>query len=212
MKLHEAMQAAALKPNRFHDFNDVAMRNTFDPYTWHNNLHLRWTVLPVLAYVFSWMTGWAGIVFFPVLITVAQYLIFKIHPAVAQPGFWFLTLPITFYVWVKWGPVITYSQPNGILSGVVAYYAGQILNSLFIPLIIKPGKPEFLLNWLLSNLVTGLIWMGLYKLFIAGWSTTEIPTAGNLAMLIIYPTIALVANGVSGFVFKNSLIITDERS
>lgn len=188
------------------------MRNTFDPYTWHNNLHLRWTVLPVLAYVFSWMGGWGILFFFPILATIAQYLVFRVHPAVAQSGYWFFTLPVTFYVWVKWGPVVTYSQPNGILSGVVAYYGSQCINTLFIPLIIKTGKPEFLLNWLLSNLVAGLIWMGLYKLFIAGWPATEVSTAGNAAMLMVYPAIALVANGLSGFILKNTLIINDERS
>ena len=179
---------------------------------WYTSIHFRWTVLPVLAYMFSWMIDWGVLLLFPILITVAQYLIFNVHPAVARPGFWFVTLPITYYIWIKWGPVITHSQPNGILSGVIAYYAGQCINTLFIPLIIKVEKPEFLLNWLLSNLVAGLIWMGSYKLFIAGWPTTEIHNAGNAALFIIYPAIALAANGLSGFVLKNSLIINDERS
>lgn len=174
------------------------MKNTFDPYEWHKSLNFRWIALPVLAHVFSWMTGIGGIFLFPILVTVAQYLIFNIHPAVARPGAWFFTLPITFFIWVKWGPVMTYSKPNGILYGVIAYYAGQLINALFIPLIIKKGRPELLLNWIGCNVVTLLVWIVLY------WFTTGL--AGNtsngawiLAQFIIYPAIALVANSISSF-------------
>ncbi len=178
------------------------MKNTFDSYTWHENLHFRWIVLPVLAYLFSWMAGWAGIIlFFPILVTVAQYLVFRVHPAVARPGFWFITLPVTFYIWVKWGPALTYSKPDGIYSGVVAYYVGQLINSLFIPLIIKERKPEYLLKWILSTVAAAAAWLGLYGLVEGSLTASKHSPAGGLAMFIIYPAIALIANGVSGFFF-----------
>lgn len=174
------------------------MKDTFDPYEWHNSLSFRWIALPVLAHFFSWMTGMGGVILFPILVTVAQYLIFKVHPAVSRPGFWFATLPVTYYVWVKWGPVMTYSQPNGILQGVTAYYAGQLINALFIPLIIKPGRPELLLNWLVCTTITATVWLGLCWLT-TGWMGKQLTNASawSLAQFLVYPTIALIANSVS---------------
>ncbi|MBN8824947.1 MULTISPECIES: hypothetical protein [unclassified Spirosoma] len=182
------------------------MKNTFDIYNWHNSLRLRWMVLPVLAYVASWMVAWGVFLFFPILVTVAQYLIFKIHPAVRRPGVWFLTLPVTFYIWTKWGPAMTYSQPNGIMHGVMAYYIGQIINTLFIPLITTRGRPELLLNWLMGCLAAATIWLVSYKLFIADWQADKLSPTRNLALYGIYPGIALIANGVSSFFFTKQII------
>ncbi len=173
---------------------------------WHNSLRFRWIVLPVLAYVLSCVAGMLGMLLFPVLVTVVQYLIFKIHPAVARPGFWFFTLPITYFAWVKWGPVMTYAQPNGIYYGVTAYYAGQLFNTVFIPLIIHKGKPEFILNWLIGNAVSAVVWLALYWLFRNNWSGNESRTAGDIALYFIYPAIALMANGVSSFFFTKKYI------
>ncbi|GAB4020001.1 hypothetical protein GCM10028808_59690 [Spirosoma migulaei] len=174
------------------------MRNTFDPYTWYNNLYFRWTALPVLAHMFSWMTGIGGVLLFPILITVAQYLIFKVHPAVARPGFWFVTLPITFICWVKWGPFITSTQSGGIIQGVTAYYIGQLVIALFIPLIIKPERPEFLLNWIGCTITSGLGWVVLYW-FVTGMQGNKVNIPGNVTIFLIYPAIALIANSASGF-------------
>ena len=173
---------------------------------WYNNIRFRWIVLPVLAYVLSWSAGIAGPALFPILVPVAQYLIFKVHPAVARPGFWFFTLPITYFAWVKWGPVMTYSQPNGIYYGVAAYYASQLINTLFIPLIIKKGRPEFILNWMIGTAVNGVVWLALYWLFKTNWSEDESRTAGSIALYFIYPAIALVANGVSSFFFTKEYV------
>ena len=191
------------------------MRNTFDPYTWHNNLYFRWTALPVLAHLFSWMTGMGGIILFPVLVTIAQYLILKIHPAVVRPGIWFFTLPLTFFIWVKWGPVPGASRSGDvILNGVNAYYLGQLVNTIFIPLVIRKEKSAFLLNWLLSMVVAWVVWIVLYKLLITVWSGDKLSNAGNfvLTTFIMYPAIALTANAVSGFVLEsNRLIVGGEE-
>ena len=174
---------------------------------WYNRIYFRWTVFPILAHIFSWMTGWSGIALFPILVTVAQYLVFKIHPAVARPGFWFFTLPITFFIWVKWGPYTAYLKSYSIQYGIAAYYAGQCVNALFIPLIIRKQRPDFLLNWILSNLVAAVVWLVLYKLVMAGRSEEAFSVAGQAAMFIIYPAIGLIANGVSGFFLTTTLII-----
>lgn len=178
------------------------MKNTFDSETWHENLHFRWIVLPVLAHLFSWIAGWAGIILlFPILITVAQYSLFRIHPAVARPGYWFITLPITFFIWVKWGPALTFSKPNGIYSGVAAYYAGQLINSLFIPLIIKEWRSEYLLRWIIGMIAAATVWLGLYGLVENNFPADKLSPAGGLAMFVVYPVIALIANGISSFFF-----------
>ncbi|MFD2571722.1 hypothetical protein ACFSUS_13840 [Spirosoma soli] len=176
------------------------MNNTFDSYDWHNSLNFRWIALPVLAHLFSSMTGIGGIFLFPIFITVAQYLIFKIHPAIGQPGIWFVTLPVTFYIWIKWGPFMTYTQPDGIVRGVLAYYAGQLINAFFIPLIIKPGRPELLLNWLVCTSITALIWVGLYWLIAhsTNLASKDVSNYG-FSQFILYPAIALVANSISSF-------------
>ncbi|GAB4051303.1 hypothetical protein [Spirosoma litoris] len=175
------------------------MQNTFDSYTWwHNNLRICWIVLPVLAHILSWLTGMGGIFFFPILVTIAQYLIFKIHPAVARPGFWFLTLPITFYCWMKWGPVITYNKSGGIIQGVTAYYMGQLINAFFIGLIIKPGRSDFLINWIWCTALSGIGWITLYWLT-TDWIGSPSNEAKSSSLFIVYPTIALLANSASSF-------------
>ncbi|QMW03686.1 hypothetical protein [Spirosoma foliorum] len=172
------------------------MNSNFDSYTWwHNNLRMCWIVLPVLAHIISWLTGMGGIFFFPILITIAQYLIFKIHPAVARPGLWFLTLPLTFFIWMKWGPFIDYLKPDGVLHGVMAYYAGQLVNALFIPLVAQKERPEFLLNWLICTSITALSWLGAYWVAIHWLGIDEL----HYGLFIMYPTIALLANWISSF-------------
>ena len=187
------------------------MNNSLNLNSWQSNVYIRWTVLPVLAHILSWMTGWMGIVLFPALVTVAQYLVFKSHPDIARPGFWFVTLPVTFFVWIKWGPYGSDLKSDSILHGVMAYYAGQLINVLFIPLIIRKERPDFLLNWIMCTLIAGMVWVGLYRLVLAGWLGGKFSPAGGVAMFILYPAIALIANGVSGFFLKSKLIINDER-
>lgn len=183
------------------------MKNSFDAYNWHNNLHVRWIVLPVLAYMLSWIGGWAGILlFFPVLVTVAQYLILTIHPAIARPGFWFFTLPITFFIWVKWGPALMYAKPNGIVYGVAAYYGGQLINTLFIPLISRKEKANFLLNWIIGNLVAGTAWLVLHNLSTTIWSADKSVLSREFGMYVIYPAIALLSNYISSFFFTRKLL------
>ncbi|GAB2514387.1 hypothetical protein [Spirosoma aerophilum] len=179
------------------------MENTFDPHQWHNNLTFRWIALPVLAHLLSWMMGIIGIALFPILVTVAQYLIFTIHPAVSRPGAWFFTLPITFYVWTRWGPVVTYLQPGGILYGVIGYYAGQLINTLFIPLISKEGRPELLLNWLGCNIVTLLVWIVLLGVM-TGSTESSSHATNALYQYVLLPAIALAAN------FTSSLFLLKE--
>ena len=166
--------------------------------SWQRNVYLRWTLLPVLAHVVSWMAGFVGLIIFPILVTFAQYLILKPHPAIDRPGRWFLTLPITFFIWVKWGPYVADLRSHNIQYGVAAYYAGQLINALFIPLLIKAGKPEFLLNWFIGTLVAAIVWVSLYGLFIAGHPGNTFNTSGEYAIFIIYPTITLIANAISG--------------
>ncbi|GAB3808352.1 hypothetical protein GCM10028819_47240 [Spirosoma humi] len=69
---------------------------------------------------------------------------------------------------------------------------------LFIPLIIKQGRPELLLNWIGCNVVTLLAWIVLYW-FTTGFAGSTPNVAGNLAQFIIYPAIALIANTISSF-------------
>lgn len=188
------------------------MQNTFDPYTWHENLSFRWIVLPVLAHLFSWMTGVGGVLLFPVLLTIAQYLILKIHPAVVKPGIWFITLPLTFFIWVKWGPYISTDKTGDAISnGVNAYYVGQLVNALCIPLIIRKEKLVFLLNWLLSMVVAWVAWILLYKLLVAGQLVDKPGSISSftLKVYLIYPTIALIANAVSSFVLTNNRLLIE---
>lgn len=183
------------------------MKTTFDPYTWHENLYFRWTVLPVLAHLLSWMTGVGGIILFPILLTVAQYLILNVHPAVNKPGAWFFTLPLTFFIWVKWGPYISTNKTgDAVFNGVNAYYVGQLVNALFIPLAIRKEKSAFLLNWLLSHAVAWVSWIVLYKLLITAWPVDKLNSSG-LALFIVYPAIALIANAVSSLVLENNRLL-----
>ncbi|WP_020601764.1 hypothetical protein [Spirosoma spitsbergense] len=190
------------------------IKNTFDPYTWHENLSFRWIALPVLAHLFSWMTGVGGILLFPVLITIAQYLILKIHPAVVKPGIWFITLPLTLFIWVKWGPYISTNRTgDAVLNGVNAYYVGQLVNALCIPLIIRKEKPVFLLNWLLSTAIAWVAWIILYKLLVTGQSVDKPGNTSSftLKVYLIYPIIALIANAISSLVLTNNrLLIKNE--
>ena len=189
------------------------MKSTLDVYTWHENLYFRWTALPVLAHLLSWMTGMGGIVLFPILITVAQYLILNVHPSVSKPGYWFFTLPLTFFVWMKWGPFPGNQTGDSVLSGVNGYYLGQLLITLFLPLILKKGRASFLLNWLLSMALAWVIWIMLYKLTGIGLSVDRPGDTSSFAVKVylIYPIIALIANAVSGFVLtSNRLIIANK--
>ncbi|QHW00725.1 hypothetical protein [Spirosoma endbachense] len=170
-----------------------------------DRLYQRWVLLPVLAHMLSFMAGIVGIVLFPILVTVAQYLVFRSHPAVARPGLWFVTIPVTFFIWMKWGPYLATIKQQTIQNGVVAYYIGQLINTLFIPLIIRKEKPEFLLSWILSNLVAGIVWIILYD-FATNWLGVQYSVEGNTALFILYPTIALLANSVSGFFLTNRMV------
>lgn len=96
---------------------------------------------------------------------------------------------------------MTYSHPNGILQGITAYYAGQLINALFIPLIIKPGRPELLLNWLVCTAVTAAVWLGLFWLT-TGWLGNQYNPASGLLQYVIYPVIALIANSVSSLILS----------
>ena len=174
-------------------------------------VHFRWMVLPVLAHVFSWMTGTLGIVLFPILLTVAHYLVFKIHPAVSRPAAWFFTLPVTYFIWVKWGPAIVSTHPNGIQWGIIAFYISQFINTLFIPLIIREEQPELLLKWLTVNTVSLIAWIGLYSIFLKIVPTWHgLIVSNNLALLIVYPAFGLLTNWLSGFFWKASLMNSDE--
>ena len=190
------------------------MNDTFTVYTWHNNLYFRWTVLPVLAHLLSWMTGIGGVFLFPVLLTVAQYLILRIHPSVIRPGAWFFTLPVTFYIWLKWGPLPgTYTSGGGIFKGVVGYYVGQLLNTAFIPLVMRKGKPELLLGWLLSQATAFVSWIVLYKVIFHNYSATlEKASFFPWSAWLIYPVIALISNAIGGFILTNDQLILEDKT
>ncbi|WP_461104080.1 hypothetical protein [Spirosoma koreense] len=173
-----------------------------------NRIYWHWTVLPVLAYLLSWSAGLASLIAFPILVTVAYYLLFRIYPGVSRPGYWFFTLPVTFFIWVKWGPAITYSRPDGILTGVMAYYAGQLINTFLIPLLLERGKPELLLRWVISTSIAAFIWLILLRLIGIVWLMIQL-NSSDLAIYFIYPSIALVANGISGF-FLTKAYRTDD--
>jgi hypothetical protein len=106
---------------------------------------------------------------------------------------------------VKWGPYLATVKQQTIQNGVVAYYVGQLINTLFIPLIIRKEKSEFLLNWILSNLVAGIVWIILYD-FATNWLGLQYSIEGNTALFILYPTIALLANSVSGLFLTNRMV------
>ncbi|QIP16110.1 hypothetical protein G8759_27480 [Spirosoma aureum] len=103
------------------------------------------------------------------------------------------------------GPYLVTVKQQTIHNGVVAYYVGQLINTLFIPLIIRAGKPEFLLKWILSNVVAGIVWIILYD-FATNWLGLPYNIEGNTALFILYPTIALLANSVSGLFLINRMI------
>ena len=179
------------------------MKNYFSPTNWYSSVYFRWTVFPILAHVLSWMTGIMGYLLFPILVTIAQYLIFKSHPAVNRAGAWFFTLPITFFIWLKWGPA---TPAHSILSGVIAYYAGQLLNTLFIPLIVRPEHWVIILNWLCSTIIAGIVWVILYKtlvFMVPDWN--DLRRSSYSAVLTVYPMIALLANGISSVCWRKDL-------
>lgn len=185
------------------------MNDTFTIYTWHENLYLRWTVLPVLAHLFSWMTGIGGLLLFPILLTVAQYLILRRYPATCRAGAWFFTLPLTFFIWIKWGPFNAVNQGgDAIFRGVIAYYVGQFLNTAFIPLVIKKQRPKLLVSWLLSQAVAFTIWVVLYKLLVTTWPNfLDKREFSSSSIWVIWPSIALIANAVSGLIFINKRLL-----
>lgn len=166
-----------------------------------STVYQRWTILPVLAFVLSWGTGLLSLFLFPVLLTATQYLTLKEYPGVVRPSIWFVTSLVTCYVWLKWGPPAGRSGPDGIMQGVIAHYAGQLLNSACIPLIIEYDSINATVRWLISTSIAAAVWLSLYGLLHnikpGDWET--ISTAGNLSILVIYPVISLIANGISGF-------------
>ncbi|CCH55325.1 hypothetical protein BN8_04577 [Fibrisoma limi BUZ 3] len=164
-----------------------------------NSMYQRWTLLPLAAFVLSWLFGIASIVVFPLLLTTAQYLTLRKHPAVSRPALWFITAITTTYSWIKWGPVSRFSTPVDISETIMTHYAGQIVNSLCI-LFIVPNEPiETLVRWFGSTLLDAIIWLGLYNLLRqAAPDFTGINHTTGILPFLTYLIISLLAHSVSG--------------
>ena len=179
------------------------MENLTDQPQWLNQVYYRWVFLPVLAHLLSFLTGLGMVLFFPLSVTIAHYLTLKQYEAVRRPALWFMTLPVTLFIWFRWGPIhyLSLDQPNGILYSVGAYYGGQLLNAFLIPFMTQkhpfsmafttnPAGTELTMRWLLATTLSAGIWVTLYSLFTEfanELATTERRMAGNLSMLIIIP-------------------------
>src|SRR5438094_549170 len=109
------------------------MRNSLNKSDWSSQIYYRWVFLPVLMFLLSLLTGWGMFIVFPILITIAYCLTLKQYEAVKRPALWFITLPITAYIWIRWGPMqyVSNKDPNSLLFGVMAYYGSQMVNAFF---------------------------------------------------------------------------------
>ena len=166
-------------------------------YILRNRTYQCWTFLPTLFFVLSWLTGMLSMAIFPILLTVAQFLALKKHPATIRSSLWFITLPLTYYVWIKWGPPAQLNKPDGIFDGVIAHYAAQLLACYCLLFVMSRDSVSAVFRWFGSTLIAGAIWLTLYKITVH--YVGHLPPAGGFSVFIMYPLVSLIANGISGF-------------
>ncbi|AQG78145.1 hypothetical protein [Spirosoma montaniterrae] len=161
-------------------------------------LYQRWMLLPSLAFILSWVAGPLSIFLFPLLLTIVYYYTLKKHPVVIRPWIWFLTAPITSYIWFRWGPIEQlFSEPHGRVEyGIAAHYAGQLLCSTCLLLMISDELQNAVLRWMGSMLISGAVCLGFY-VSMANLSAHFLET-GSLTLFITPPLVGLIANGISG--------------
>lgn len=174
------------------------MENYFEISSEDKRPYQYWVFAPVVAHWASCMTGLSAIITFPVFVTVSYYLFFRAQSAFTRPKIWLATIPFMMTAWVKWGPHIDYSIPGGIVDGVIAYYACQLINTIFISSMSDENTIDTSIGWFLGHLMALAIWLILYKAFVGVFFSLG-ASASNFALWIFYPSISLVANSLSGF-------------
>ncbi|MBC8151858.1 MAG: hypothetical protein H7Z72_03000 [Bacteroidetes bacterium] len=187
---------------------------------WPHRVYYRWVFLPVLAFVLSLGAGWGMILVFPILLTVAHYLTLRQCAAVVRPGLWFITLPLTLFVWLHFLPLLlrTSAKPNGILYVVVVYYGSQLLSAWLIPLMTEnrpfsmafssnPAGIALAFRWILATTVAAGSWTLLYYLstaLINSSLSSERLAVREIWQMLTYLIISLIANAISGVALKGS--------
>jgi hypothetical protein len=165
-------------------------------------IYRAWVFTPIVAHILSGLTGFASVLLFPILVTVGYYIFFKQYPSFAHPARWFFTLPLTFYIWVKWGPAITSLDNHNILPGVVTYYIGQFINAFAIPLLSSEDYSDDFIGWLVAQSAALIIWLVAHTLL-----TNSTSSYYSYEYFIIYPVIGLIAQSLSGFFLFGRYII-----
>ncbi|WP_143092541.1 hypothetical protein [Arsenicibacter rosenii] len=166
-------------------------------------IYMRWIFLPVIAHWLSWLTGMAGVVLFPVLLTIAQVLILKVYSEAVKPWWWLATLPVTFGCWIYFGPHRYDSavDPEGyFIRAILIYYIVQCLNSFFLPLVVKENPVPAMIRWFGSVLIAGVCWVIFYYILIRIVPLKTILGYQNwwFGMLLVFPLISLLANALGG--------------
>lgn len=157
------------------------MKNIISLSEEQQRVYCAWVFTPVVALILSVPAGYAFVLLLPLLLTIGYYVFFNQYSSARQPAWWFLTLPLTVWIWLKWG------FADSVLSVVFAYYAGQLINSFTIPLIFKEDYTDTFVGWLVAHAAALLIWFIIHALLQ--------PHDDFLAYMII----GLIAQSLSGF-------------
>lgn len=143
-------------------------------------IYCAWVFGPVVAHLLSMPAGFAAVLYFPLLLTIGYYVFFNQYSSARHPAWFFLTLPLAVYIWVRWG------FDDSVLPVILAYYAGQLISSFTIPLIFKEDYTDTFIGWLVAHTAALLVWLVLHALLH--------PHDDFLAYVII----GLIAQGLSG--------------
>ncbi|QJD77289.1 hypothetical protein [Spirosoma rhododendri] len=144
-------------------------------------IYCAWVFAPIVALALSLAAGLAAILLLPLLLTVGYYVFFRQYSSARHPAWCFLTLPLTVYIWLRWG------LDDSVLPVVLAYYVSQLINSFTIPLIFKEDYTDTYIGWLVAHTAALLVWLVLHALLR--------PHDNFFA----YTIIELIAQSLSGF-------------
>jgi len=157
------------------------MKNIISLSEEQQRIYCAWVFGPVVALMLSLPTGYVAILLFPFLLTVGYYVFFNQYSSARHPAWYLLTLPLTVYIWLRWG------LATGNLPLLLAYHVGQLINSFTIPLIFKEDYTDTFIGWLVAHTAALLVWLVLHALLH--------PHDDFLA----YVVIGLIAQSLSGF-------------
>ena len=172
------------------------MKGKYSSFNWKDDWFQYWLWGPVAAYYISWVTDLFGLLLFPVLLTIAQYLSFRKNPFVSKPQLWFYWIIPATYIWLKFGPTTSYSGPFGVGQGILNYYAGQ---SVATALLMFMTKIKLTYHWIVGNILAALLWFGCYYIPFMLDAPRWLSANYNFALYLFFPTISLLSNAVTGY-------------